>query len=203
MKKTLIVTVLFAVLCTAHAQENATTKTHTFGIKAGPNFSTLSVKYEDESESLDWKTGVHAGVFARFSMMHGLAFQPELLFSTEGSRDEEDGEKLTLRLHYIHLPLMLQLDTKSGFYAEIGPGLGYLITAKTKWEIDGEEEIEDVKDDMEKLNLTGNVGFGYAMQNGFGAGVRYMHGFSNGIKNPEDSERMRTRTFQLSLFKRF
>ena len=201
MKKVMLLTALVSVIVAAEAQEN--TQAVSFGVKAGLNLANLHSKFMDETESADFKAGLHAGVFARFSIAQAIAFQPELIFSMEGAKESEDDEDTKLNLDYIQLPLMLQFGSASGFYAEVGPGLGYLISAKAKTEILGEEIEEDIKDDMEKLNITGNVGVGYAMQNGFGVGVRYSHGFSNLLKDGDEDVKMQTRTIQVSLFKRF
>jgi hypothetical protein len=200
MKKLIFATALLAVMSATYAQDNATAVS--FGVKGGLNLSNLSSKYEDETESADMKPGIHAGVFARFSLMQGFAFQPELLFSAEGAKETEDDVKSKLKLGYLQVPLMLQFGSASGFYGEVGPGFGFLMSAKAKYEFEDEEEEEDIKEDMEKMNITGNIGVGYATEGGFGVGVRYVHGFSNLIKDGGDIK-MHTRTIQLSLFKRF
>lgn len=201
MKKVMLFAALFLVFVAAQAQDG--TKVASFGIKAGVNLSNLHLKSDGETESMDLKPGLHAGLFARLAIAPAVAFQPELLFSMEGAEESEDDVSAKFKLNYIQLPLMLQFGSASGFYAEVGPGLGYLMSAKFKIEALGEEEEEDIKDEMEKLLLTGNVGVGYVMQNGFGVGVRYSHGLSNLVKDADDDEKMRTRTIQASLFKRF
>lgn len=201
MKKVMLLTALVSVIITAQAQES--TPAISFGVKAGLNLANIHSKVMDDSESGDFKAGFHAGVFARFAVAPAVAFQPELLFSMDGAKDSEDDEEATLNFNYIHLPLMLQFGSEFGFYAEVGPGLAYLMSAKAKTEILGEELEEDWKDDMEKLNITGNVGVGYALQNGFGVGVRYSHGFSNLLKDGDEDVKLQTRTIQLSIFKRF
>lgn len=200
MKKLLLAFTLLAVVYTTHAQDNG--KASAFGIKAGLNLSNLSTEFLDETEYADFKPGFHGGFFARVSLARGLAFQPEVLFSTEGAKESEDDEEIKFNFNYIQVPLMLQFGPASGFYGEIGPGIGFLMSAKTKVEIAGLEEEEDIKDEMEELNITGNVGIGYALENGFGVGVRYVHGFTNLVKDGNDDLKMRTRTIQVSLFKR-
>lgn len=201
MKKVMLAVAFVMLVAVASAQENATSAS--FGVKAGVNLANLHYKSGDDTENGDIKAGVHAGVFARLSIAPSLAFQPELLYSMEGARDSEDDEEVKFNLHYIQLPLMLQFGSTSGFYAEIGPGLGYVTSGKVKTEFLGEEIEEDVKDELEKLNITGNVGVGYALQNGFGVGVRYAHGFSKLFKTDTDDDKVRSRNIQLSVFKRF
>lgn len=201
MKKIMLAFALVILVAVSAAQESSPAVS--FGVKAGLNLANLHYKSGDDTDNGDLKAGLHAGLFARLPIAQSLAFQPELLFSMEGTQDSEDDEEVKFNLNYIELPLMLQFGSASGFYAEIGPGLSYLMSAKLKTEFLGEEIEEDIKDESEKLNITGNVGVGYAMQNGFGVGARYSHGFSNLIKDDPDDEKMQTRTIQISIFKRF
>ena len=203
MKKIMLAVAFSFVVAVAASQENTTISNHSFGVKAGLNLANLHYKSGDNTENGDLKAGLHAGVFARVALTQSLTFQPELLFSMEGTKDTEDDETIKWNNNYIQLPLMLQFGTPSGFYAEIGPSFGYLLSAKLKSEYLGEEEELDIKDESEKINIAGNIGVGYALPNGFGAGVRYMHGFSNLYKDDTDDEKVRTRGFQISIFKRF
>jgi hypothetical protein len=78
----------------------------------------------------------------------------------EGAKEEEDDVKLKLNLNYINVPVLLQFNS-SGFIAETGPQLGFLIGAKSKVEFDDEEEEEDIKDEFETINLSWAIGLGY------------------------------------------
>ena len=202
MKKVCLVFALAAGMLSANAQD---AKPVSFGIKAGLNLANINYKGDDESESGDMKFGGHIGVNARVAISEALYFAPELLFSMQGSRDEDEefDIKSVLKLNYIQLPLMLQYQTPGGFYAEVGPGFGFLMSAKSKFEMDGEEDEEDVKEYFEGLDINGNIGLGYNMANGFGIGARFSKGFSNIIKDAGDDYKATNSVFMISLRKGF
>ncbi len=68
----------------------------------------------------------------------------------------------------ISVPLLLRYKFGKGFYAQAGPQLGFLASAKVKLEANGESEEEDIKDDMENFDLSINLGFGYELESGLG-----------------------------------
>jgi hypothetical protein len=204
MKKVFLVFALAAGMTAVKAQD---AKPVSFGVKAGLNLANIESKNDDESESGDMKFGFHVGGFARFALSQSIMFSPELLFSTQGSRDEDEefDIKSVLKLNYIQLPLMLQYQTASGFYAEVGPGFGFLMGAKSKFELGDEEEEEDVKEFFSGLDINGNIGVGFNLANGLGFGARFSKGFSNIIHEDyrEDGEKATNSVFQISLKKSF
>ncbi|HVF80800.1 MAG TPA: porin family protein [Flavisolibacter sp.] len=186
MKKSILALAIVAISLGATAQT-------TFGLKAGANLANLKFSGGGVSESLDSKIGFHAGGFANIPVSTNFRIQPEAVFSMEGAKDKEDDSKINLS--YINIPVMFQY-TASGFYGETGPQLGLLMSAKAK--SDGDEE--DVKDQLETVNLSWAIGAGYKLSNGLGFGVRYNLGLSN-IAKPEDSDegKAKTSVFQIGL----
>ena len=103
----------------------------TFGVKAGANFSSIKSTAGDESESTDMKVGLNIGGLANIPISDMFSFQPELVFSMEGGKDEEDGEDYKLNLNYINIPLLLQYNA-SGFIAETAHRLAFWQVLKPK-----------------------------------------------------------------------
>ena len=64
-----------------------------FGVKGGLNIATLTGDVQDAST----KVGFHVGGFAEIKVSDKFAVQPELLFSTQGAKSDEEG-KLNLYL---------------------------------------------------------------------------------------------------------
>lgn len=107
------------------AQENS------IGIKGGLNLSGIS-GYWDEDKSL--KPGFHIGVFANAGINDAVAFQPELLFSTKGSKINYDGAIISdgethFNTIYIELPLYLTVDLIETFRFQAGPYVSCLFSA--------------------------------------------------------------------------
>lgn len=169
-----------------------------FGVKAGLNLSNLKAKYGDNTESLDTKPGFHVGAYANVPLASSLSFNPELQFAQEGAKQEEDGYKSTSKLNYLNLPLLVQYNA-SGFFAETGPQVGLLLSAKNKTEYDGQEEETDVKDDMNSTSFAWAIGLGYRMPAGLGIGARYNLGLSNLAKDAEDDYKIKSNVIQISL----
>ena len=163
MKQLFMALLIITVACTATAQTG-------FGFKGGLNRFALTG--DDQS----YNNALHFGAFAQIKLGGQFAVQPELLFSNEGNAFEENNIKSGTYLSYVNIPVMAQVVTKSGFYAEAGPGFGFLLSAKYK-----ETGIpkEDIKKFLKGFNVFFAAGLGYRLKMGLGFGIRYNFGISN------------------------
>jgi len=160
MKKILMMVAVMALVSTASFAQA------TFGAKAGLNFANMSYDVEGLSISPDSKTGVVIGGFARFSLTESFALQPELLYSAQGAKMEDE----KVELNYISVPVMAKYYF-GGFNVQAGPQLGFLMSAKA----DG----EDVKDMTKGMDFGLSFGAGYDLEMGVGFDLRYYVGMSN------------------------
>jgi len=167
-----------------------------FGIKGGVNMAKFKVNddaYSPTSAAPDasHKTSFHAGVFVNVPLGGNFRLQPELVWSGQGSKI---GETITSNtgtrtfryeedLHYVNLPIMLQLQSPGGFYVETGPQLSYLVDAKTKGAtpISTTEET-DMDDFRDNFDIGWAAGIGYTTRIGLGIGGRFNYGFRNIVK---------------------
>ncbi len=155
MKKVLLSLVVIATTVLASQAQVS------YGAKAGANLYNFS---GDDAEGLDSKIGFNVGGFVNIPVSETFSVQPELVFSAEGAKASEgDG---TLNLNYLNIPIMLQYNTPSGFYAEAGPQIGLLMSAKAK--LDGESE--DIKDSFKGTNISVGVGLGFGARYNLGLG---------------------------------
>jgi hypothetical protein len=168
MKKLLIVLVAAGLVSTANAQKGSIT----FGVKAGANFSMFG---GDDSDGFDSKIGFNAGGIVNIPVSSMFSVQPEVVFSAEGAKMDADPDDIKYNLGYINIPVLLQYNNPSGFYAETGPQIGLLITAKGK----AGDESEDIKDSFKGSNFSWAVGAGFKTKSGFGFGARYALGLGN------------------------
>ncbi|MFD0975299.1 porin family protein [Salinimicrobium gaetbulicola] len=180
MKKLLLVAFLFCGYANAQTVE--------FGAKAGVNFASVG---GDDTEGYDGRTGFHLGLVAEFPLTENFAFQPEVLYSSQGAKAEESdsymgftySSKATLKLDYINVPLMAKYTVTPGFSIQAGPQLGFLINSEGDYEItmDGETEsgTEDLKDDTKGFDFAVAAGLGYQLDMGIFFNARYNIGLSN------------------------
>ncbi len=83
----------------------------------------------------DWQSGYHnlglnAGLFVRTDLTNLLAGQLELKYNKKGAAKWGRGSSYIKSLHYIDLPIMVQLSLTEKIVPEIGLSAGYLVGAK-------------------------------------------------------------------------
>jgi hypothetical protein len=171
MKK-IIVTLLFAgaSLC-SFSQE------FSIGLKAGPNFANLNT---DESAGDNYKarTGFHVGAFA---LIKGekVGFQPEVVFSQQGSKFKVGGNDIKSNFSYVNIPLIIKLYTIAGINLQVGPQIGFLTSAKDKSTIAGISTTTDVKDEFKTTDFSLALGVGWDLPFGLSIDGRYNWGLTD------------------------
>ncbi|MCU4176501.1 porin family protein [Carboxylicivirga sp. N1Y90] len=173
MKKLLVIVAVLAISASSFAQVK-------FGVKAGTNIASIT---GDDGEGLDSRTSFVFGGFAKFELSEKFAFQPELLYSMQGAAGSESYEgvnvDVTMKTDYLNIPLMAKYYVTEGFSLQAGPQVGFLLSAKFKMEANGQEEEEDIKDQMKGVDFGLNFGAGYELDFGLGFDVRYNLGLTN------------------------
>lgn len=163
-----------------------------YGLKAGANFYQIGGSDADDfKEDRKMKIGLAGGAFVNIPINETFSVQPELLYSMEGNlqKYEEMGVdvKTSYNLSYINIPVLVQYNA-SGFYAETGPQIGFLMSAKGKVEVDGEEVAdEDIKESLKSINVSWAIGLGYKLKSGIGFGARYNLGLTS-IADADDTK---------------
>ncbi len=171
MKKIILTTAAMFALCFANAQEAK------FGVKAGLNLSNVTGDVSGNSV----KAGFQAGGFVEFKVSEKFSVQPEVLYSLQGAKYDEEGTNVDFNLSYFNIPVMAKYYVADGFSLEAGPQLGFLLSAKAK----GGGVTVDVKDSFESIDFGMNVGAGYDITDRFSIGARYGFGLSNIAKDSE------------------
>ncbi len=151
-----------------------------FGAKAGLNLASIA---GDDTDDLDGRTAFHVGVVAEIAISDQFSVQPELVYSAQGATTSEEGIDVDINADYINLPIMAKYYVAEGFSIEVGPQVGFLMSAKAKAE--GEEE--DLKDFIKGIDFGANLGIGYKLESGLNFGARYNLGLSN-VNDDEDSD---------------
>ncbi len=178
---------VFVAIATMITATSLNAQSIQFGAKAGVNFSALN---GDTGEVLDLKarTSFHLGGVAEIMFSDKFSFQPELLYSAQGTdyEDMDAGIEGTLKLDYLNVPLLGKYYVTEGFSIQAGPQVGLLLSAKSEFEIAGDSQEEDVKDSMSGIDFGLNFGLGYKLPSGLFFDARYNLGLSN--VNDEDSD---------------
>lgn len=151
-----------------------------FGVKAGGALTSIP-----GSNTSDSKFGVYGGIAAGIALNKGFSLHAELYYSQQGNKvdvvyTDETGRdlgsgKLTYRLNYINLPVLIRYELPKGFFAETGLQAGVLANARVK----GAGGSTDIKDSYESFDLSLPFGLGYKFNNGLGANLRYNAGLTN------------------------
>lgn len=187
MKKALLLLACTFIAFSINAQVN-------FGVKAGVNLTTLmGDDSKMENISPGYKVGFAGGGLVNYKLSDALSLQGEVLYSLEGATYKAEGEKLKYNLSYINVPILAQYNHTSGFYAETGPQIGFLTTAKMSY--DGNST--DIKEGHASVNFGWGLGAGYKLSNGLAIGARYNLGISSLDK--EGDAKVRTGGFHIGI----
>jgi hypothetical protein len=161
------------------------------GVKAGLNLPNI-IKGDGNN---DFKTkvnpGFNAGVTLDINLIKGLAFTPELLYSTKGYKAETAFGDFTQTTSFIDIPILASINVGgSGLNLVVGPQVSFLLSTKNKFESGigtAEQEIIEDKSDRFKKSLVGGlIGFRYDINQQFDIHGRYALDFQ---KNNEDGSR--------------
>jgi opacity protein-like surface antigen len=161
------------------------------GVRLGGNLSNLKWSAGDFSVTDDSKFGIMAGAYLTAMFSDRVGIQPELVFSSMGSKDEDEGK---YKLNYIALPVLVRIQIIDQLHFLVGPQASFLMSANYEYE----SEEEDIKDFVKGLDFGAVFGVGADISR-FNVGVRYGLGLSN-ISDMEDDEvEVKSRAFQIVL----
>lgn len=185
MKKWIVFAVLVGfTYVTCSAQELK------LGAKAGLNLATLSEDYDPDVKN---RTSFHVGGVAEISLSEAFSIQPEILYSSQGAKDDGDDDE-EVRLNYLTLPVLAKYYVSEGFSLEVGPQLGLLL----KGEIEDNGVTTDVKDISKSTDLGIAFGLGYKFESGLNFGLRYYLGSDiNDIEGSPD--KIKNKVLQISV----
>jgi hypothetical protein len=189
----ILVTILAVAAAPTFAQS-----TVTGGIKIGVNFSKLTFSEEgDEDLTTDSRTGLAVGGFVDVPITELFSFQPEVLYSQKGGKQEIPGlGESKVKIDMIQIPLLFKASfagTAVRPFVVAGPAFGFVTSAKIE-----EPDVEDldIKDDVASVDVSGVIGAGLQ----FGRGIvefRYDHGFTDLDDDEEDISEAKGKTWTI------
>jgi hypothetical protein len=155
-----------------------------FGLKTGVNFSRFSASINSISSAT---TGFHFGLYYKTWIEGNFYFRPELLFSSQGQKDEYHSSPsgpavgtTTTTINYLNVPLLFETGKVVTFH--FGPQLGLALSGKEVGTIDGTPVNDDLKNIMNFTDLSLLVGLGISPSKHFHLGLRYQFGMTNIFK---------------------
>lgn len=149
------------------------------GVKGGLNVSNL---YVDDVNDENARFGFNVGFYGQILSSDVFAIQPELLFSTKGSKVEYGGglfdQTTKYNLSYLDLPVLAVFKLGESAEIHVGPYVSYLLGAS----ISHDGDLGSGVDDIDKDHLKS---FDYGLSGGFGLnfgslqiGARYNYGLA-------------------------
>jgi hypothetical protein len=167
----------------------------TVGLRGGLNLADVvinNVTDPDGESDFNIKTGFHAGMFAYADGDQRVGLGAELLYSVKGVNAITN-----INLHYITLPVLLRYAFVEKLIGEIGPEVGYLVAARSRY-----GNMNNVYDN--KLDVGLDLGLQYHLTPGLILGMRFNAGVSSVIKNPSgpaqaEKVRYQNRVLQVSI----
>lgn len=109
-----------------------------FGVKAGLNYASetgTNIIVNSTNYNTEAITSYHVGVVAQIGLFKGVAFQPELLYSTQGATYKNTISEFKNELGYIAIPAVLILDLNKTFSLELGPQASFLLSEKKAFNV--------------------------------------------------------------------
>lgn len=159
MNKIVAATLFVFLSCTVQAQ---------FGIKAGLNFANLKGNADADFNTL---TNFHIGGVYEVSIFDHLSLQPELVYSVQGAKvDDEE-----LKLNYFNVPVLLKFYLNDGFNIHAGPQMGMLLSESDYFE----------RFDTNTFDFGFTGGLEFFISDGLFAQARYYAGTNQVIDNPD------------------
>jgi Outer membrane protein beta-barrel domain len=177
------------------------------GVRAGVNLASLTSDLAPPFE-LETASGFVGGAFVTLPVNHVLAFQPEALYSRQGTKYTYQDVKFRTELDYIQVPLLARVRTgvHSPLTVLVGPSLGIRTHASSHSDlhspgfVSGPDEVFKRFD----LGLTTGAAFdvGHLVFDG-----RYTWGMTNMVKDTFGGEptidNQKNRVFSFSAGVRF
>ncbi|WP_342330114.1 porin family protein [Pedobacter sp. FW305-3-2-15-E-R2A2] len=183
MKKIIILAIGLFVAGAANAQSPIR-----LGVKAGLNLPNIIKGDGNNNYSTKVNPGFNAGVTLDINLIKGLAFTPELLYSTKGYKAETSLGEYTQTTHFIDIPILASINLGgSGLNLVVGPQVSFLTSTKNKFDNRFgtviENEFNEDSDKFKKSLVGGVIGFRYDLNDKFDIHGRYALDFQ---KNNED-----------------
>ena len=139
------------------------------GVKAGVNIASMPDSYKQ-------RVSFHGGIFVNRTLNKYFSIQPEIYFSGEGQRAYYNSAEHVWALDFIEVPLMIQAYPIRQVLLEVGPQVGFLVSAKEKA---GTTYNRSVKENFANVQFAIATGLGVKLSDIIIVYARYNFGFTD------------------------
>lgn len=184
---------LLAVAFTLAAVNSQAQET-VFGLKGGANFSNLTLENNNDENIL---TGFHVGGWVSLPLSEQFSIQPELLYSTKGTRWEVQESAMSadarVKLDYLEIPVNLVYNLARDVDFQVGPYVGLLLNSKAEASLSSGSGSVMAFEDLDKSNFK-SADFG--LQGGMRFALKPLYlGFTYKLGLSEVADSGNARTF--------
>jgi hypothetical protein len=130
MKKIVLLAVMLAMSASAAFSQVS------FGVKGGLNLANAT----NNNGETDMKPSFYVGGLMEYRISDFFGISPELLYSRQGAKSEQDGVTAKIRLNYINLPVLAKIYVAEGLSFDLGPQVGFLIDSDI-WAKAGDQTV--------------------------------------------------------------
>ena len=176
MKKTIITLTAFMFFMYAANSQKAR-----IGFTVGGTSANYKVKENGEDQSANAKTGFTGGLIVNMPAGKNFMIQPGINWVQKGSKDEENGEKISIVTSHIEVPVNFLYTANKGFFIGAGPSASFAVSGKAKaGDLSAKIHFGNSSDDVMKgFDLGANVTTGYQSPKGFLVAANFNQGLSN------------------------
>ena len=162
MKKLLLMAILLVAGSTSMNAQGID-----FGVKAGANFSNL----DGDGMDGDNLTSFHAGALLEINVFENFSVQPEVMYSSQGTKLEDED----IKLDYISVPVLAKFYLISDKLSiEAGPQFSFLVN----------DNLEDTFE-TKSFDFAAIGGLGLNLTNNLFVQARYVVGLTDTTKEAE------------------
>jgi hypothetical protein len=187
---------LALMLTTVAASRTLKAQQLSFGVKIGPQVSSLAV--DDGIGKYSAAVGFHGGAFVIYKVSE-LSWEADVLYSFQGAKIKADGEYLKANVNYINVPIVARYEILPSVSVHLGPQIGFLSCVKSDYHPITKEPF----DEQHYTKAYKKIDYGVIIGAGYEPGrcvidLRYFLGL-NDIADYEGLAETKNRVLQLSV----
>ncbi|MFT3825158.1 MAG: porin family protein [Chitinophagaceae bacterium] len=199
MKRIIKTVIISSIICSAVFSTFAVRAQFSIGARAGANLATLNGNNNVYHRML---ARFYGGLFANYKTTSPFALQLELNYVGAGANLSASSSSATndrIKANYLAVPLLAQYKFRFGGYIELGPQLGFLLSANEVF--DG--TATDIKQNIKSTDFEGVLGLGYELNKtqlaGLGINIRWIRGITDISKTPSGDGKITNRGLNIGL----
>ena len=193
MKKVLMIAAMMIATLSANAQNEV----GQFTLKPMVGFDLATITNDDNKI----KVGLVAGVEGEYGITETFGLTAGVLFAMQGAKDKDISD-WKMNTTYLNIPILANAYLTKGLAIKVGIQPGFLLSAKNKYTQNNVSVDADVKDIMNKVDLSIPIGISYEYQS-FVIDARYNWGLTNVYKNDQRSSKSKNSVFMFTLGYKF